>query len=377
MSKIFVEFIPAELRENKSRWYVRYYVINPATGKLHRKCVKLNRIKSISEKRKHGKRIAAEINRRLERGWNPFFEQEAAKSYHNIYQVFDAYINVKSKELRKQSMRSYRSNMNILKEFLRKEDPEGKMYALSFTRKTANDFMNYMYLDRNVSERRFNTLVMFGKTLFAWMIQYGYVKANPFDGIKKKKEREKKRETIPVSVRNDIQKYLEKSDYEFLVFLMLEFYALLRPNEILNLKISDVDIKNQVISVNSKIAKNGKFRLVTIPDVLTDYLLRLKLHLYSDNLYVFSEKMKPGKSLKQTKYAGRRWLKLRKELQLKKEYQMYSLRDSGIINLLQSGVSPEEVAKQAGHSDLSITSIYALHANKDANEQIKHKSKKF
>jgi len=376
MPTIFIDYLPAELRENKE-WYVRFYVINPATGKLHLKKIKINRIKSVKERRKYGKRLVSKVNRKLEEGWNPFFEQEASKSYHNIYQVFDAYINVKSKELREQSMRSYRSNMNILKKFLKKEDPEKKMYALSFTRKTANDFMNYMYLDRNVSERRFNTLVMFGKILFAWMMQYSYVKANPFDGIKKKKEKVKKREIIPVSVRNEIRGYLEKNDYEFLVFLMLEFYALLRPNEILNLKISDIDIKKQVISVNSKIAKNGKFRLVTIPDVLTDYLLKLKLHLYSDSLYVFSDKMKPGKILKQTKYAGRRWLKLRKALNLKQEYQMYSLRDTGIINLLQSGVSPEEVAKQAGHSDLSITSIYALHANKNANEQIKRKSKKF
>ncbi len=80
---------------------------------------------------------------------------------------------------------------------------------------------------------------------------------------------------------------------------------------------------------------------------------------------------------KQTKYAGRRWLQLRKDLKLKPEYHMYSLRDTGIIQMLRDGISPDEVAKHAGHSSLEITSIYALHANKTANSQIMRKAGKF
>lgn len=376
MSTVFIDYLPAELRENKE-WYVRYYVKNPATEKLHLKKVKLTRIKSIKERRKYGKRLVLEINKKLEQGWNPFLEQESAKSYHNIYEVFETYLNVKGKELRSQSMRTYNSNMKILMEYLTKRDKDKKMYILSFDKQIANDFMNYMYIDRNVSERRYNGILIFCKSVFGWMLQYSYVKANPFDGIKKKKEQAKKREFIPNDVRVQIKNHLEEENFEFLVFLMLEFYALLRPNEILNLKIKDIDIEKQVIAVAPEIAKNGKFRLSTIPDNLIEYLKRLNLENYKPDLYIFSDDLKPGKSLKLTKFAGRRWLKLRKDLSLKKEYQMYSLRDSGIINLLQSGVSPEEVAKQAAHSSLEITSKYAIHANKEANEQVKVKALPF
>ena len=68
---------------------------------------------------------------------------------------------------------------------------------------------------------------------------------------------------------------------------MLEFYALLRPNEILNMKIKDIDIEKQVIAVAPEIAKNGKFRLSTIPDILVDYLKRLNLVEYKPDMYVF------------------------------------------------------------------------------------------
>ncbi|MCP4178429.1 MAG: hypothetical protein GY756_11740 [bacterium] len=56
---------------------------------------------------------------------------------------------------------------------------------------------------------------------------------------------------------------------------------------------------------------------------------------------------------------------------------MYSLRDTGIIQMLNDGISIEEVAKQADHHSLEITSKYALHANKEASEKIKNRSSKF
>ena len=49
MSAIFIDYLPAQLRENKI-WYVEYYVKNPATGTLQRKCNKINRIDSIRER---------------------------------------------------------------------------------------------------------------------------------------------------------------------------------------------------------------------------------------------------------------------------------------------------------------------------------------
>jgi integrase len=57
--------------------------------------------------------------------------------------------------------------------------------------------------------------------------------------------------------------------------------------------------------------------------------------------------------------------------------KLYSLRDSGIIQMLQDGISPEEVMKQADHSSLEITTIYVKHANPSGSEQIKKKGSKF
>jgi hypothetical protein len=72
-----LNYIPAELKENPSRWYIRYYVKNPDTGKLARKTIKLNRIKSVTLRRTTGRLLVNELNVKLARGWNPFIQNQA------------------------------------------------------------------------------------------------------------------------------------------------------------------------------------------------------------------------------------------------------------------------------------------------------------
>jgi integrase len=57
--------------------------------------------------------------------------------------------------------------------------------------------------------------------------------------------------------------------------------------------------------------------------------------------------------------------------------KFYSLRDSGIIQMLEQGISAEYVRQQADHSSLDMTTIYSKHARPEGIEQIKHKIKGF
>ena len=59
------------------------------------------------------------------------------------------------------------------------------------------------------------------------------------------------------------------------------------------------------------------------------------------------------------------WERMRKDLLLPAEYQLYSLRDSGIRAKLDSGMDPAIVMHAAGHHNLAETSKYAIKANKD------------
>jgi len=143
------------------------------------------------------------------------------------------------------------------------------------------------------------------------------------------------------------------------------------------LKADYIDLKNRIITIPPEIAKTGKMRKVTITDTLYKQLLKLDLQNVPKDLYIFSKNYKPGKVLLNTRDTGRTWSKLRKELDFPKEMQFYSLKDSGIVQLLQDGVSPEIVRDQAGHSSLEMTNKYIQISNNEANTQILNKSSDF
>lgn len=69
------------------------------------------------------------------------------------------------------------------------------------------------------------------------------------------------------------------------------------------------------------------------------------------------------------------WNKCRKALKLPDTYKLYSLKDTGIIDLLDNGVSVEHIRQQADHHSLSMTSIYARHIRPNGSDQIRNKAR--
>ena len=65
------------------------------------------------------------------------------------------------------------------------------------------------------------------------------------------------------------------------------------------------------------------------------------------------------------------WDKVRKKYGFRKEVQFYSLKDTGITDMLNAGVPAIKVRDQARHSDLRITEIYTAR-NNSADEVVKN-----
>ena len=68
---------------------------------------------------------------------------------------------------------------------------------------------------------------------------------------------------------------------------------------------------------------------------------------------------------------------MRIKLKLSPKQKLYSLRDSGIVQMFSDGISLPEVMKQAGHNDSSVTMIYALHASQKSSDEIRMQNSKF
>lgn len=156
----------------------------------------------------------------------------------------------------------------------------------------------------------------------------------------------------------------------YLVLCLVCYYCLVRRTELTKLKVRDVILKNSVIYIDSSISKNKKSAAVTIPDKLVPYMVE---HLKTANLsdYLFSTDFIPGDKQLAPKKISDEWVKIRNALNLKDKYQWYSLKDTGITNLLRSGISLIAARDQARHHSSMQTDAYTPKELIKANEDIR------
>ena len=136
------------------------------------------------------------------------------------------------------------------------------------------------------------------------------------------------------------------------------------------LQVGDISYKNRVILIRREVAKNRKEQITTLPEVVIRMMLDLEIHSHPDNYYIFSDNFMPGKDRRSEKAFRDEWLKMRRKLKLPENYQFYSLKDSGVSDMLDKNVPAIAVRDQARHSSVSVTEIYTQKRARKANADI-------
>ena len=225
------------------------------------------------------------------------------------------------------------------------------------------------------------------RALFSWALQKCYCKENPFEHIKTKRQDEKKRIIIPPNTRQKIKDYLLEKNPIFLIILELVFTSLLRPAEIARIQIKQIHLKEQYIFMPADKTKNGHNRhafciglnrgcgrTASEGEVM---MIAPLLNNTADDWYLIGADFKPGKSPMPVAKYTKTWDKMRKALHLPDEMQLYSLRDTGINNMLKSGIDPLTVMQAADHHDLAMTTRYANHADPNLIQTLEEHAPKF
>ena len=119
MAMIFSDFRPAEYHAGKTS-YVAFYVINPDTGNLVRKRIKVNRVAKGQKRDRFARTLCCEINRKLYEGWNPYLENDAYFSGTSIQKGIREFLDTKGKNVRPDTFRSYHSYLKWFNNFLQR-----------------------------------------------------------------------------------------------------------------------------------------------------------------------------------------------------------------------------------------------------------------
>lgn len=356
------EFIPAKLHEGKS-WFIAYYAYNPEINKLARKRVKINRIKSVAERRKYARDLINRINSKLYTGWNPFIDPEASKSYHKLSDALNHFWKISSKKLnddviREETFRNYVSYPKNLQKWLN-EKGYGDIYVYKLDKKLITDFLEHIYIERDSAAITRNNYLTVLRILANFLVEESYLKSKFTDGITNLKKGSKKRKPLQAEDMAKLRNHLQKEHPYYLFACEMLYYTFVRPKEMSSLKISDIDFMKGAIKVTGDKAKNRKDAVVTIPKKLGQLIIDLKINKYPSSSYLFSDDFKPGIKRKSEKQFRDYWLKVRKKLNFPDSYQFYSLKDTGITEMLRKVGDPLVVRDQARHSSISITNIYA------------------
>jgi integrase len=237
--------------------------------------------------------------------------------------------------------------------------------------------MDYVYTERGVKQVAYNNYLKMAKAIFNWMVEKCYAKENPFAKIKPKAKTTKTRILIPSDTRSKIITHLRIVNPQFLLVCKLMYYSLIRPKEILSVRLEDISIASKTIRITADNAKNGKQRYCAITQDIINDLLDMRIFDYPKSHYLFGSSLTPCATPAGDARLRKDWDKVRNQLKLPAEMQLYSFRDTGITEMLKSGIDDLTVMQHADHHSLDMTTIYSSHADPNLVNTIYERAPQF
>ncbi|MBE6144300.1 MAG: site-specific tyrosine recombinase XerD [Firmicutes bacterium] len=276
-------------------------------------------------------------------------KQELFKDFYN-YLLFD----------KNYSINTISSYINDLYNFLNFFNPNGQEKDLYKLKET--DIRNYIknLKTNNISDRSIARKISTLKTYYKYLIITKKINNNPLEFIIIPKQKK----TLPTVL--SIEEILilldiplnNHYDYRNKAMLELMYATGLRISELINLKLSNVDLELNLIKT---IGKGNKERIIPIGDYATEYLKeyiynhRLKFIKKYNSEYVFLNKS--GTNISRQMFF-KIIQNLAKQKNIKTKFSPHTLRHSFATHMLEYGADLRTIQELLGHSNISTTQIY-------------------
>lgn len=189
--------------------------------------------------------------------------------------IYDEFILSKKCELVKdRTIKDYMSHFRYFGEYLKTRDSGDTITEMDF-----RYYPLWMRDDKKFKAATINIRLSSLKCFLKWLYTVGHVKKDISSSVKKVKEDSGKVKSLSLAEQEKFIKKcrVDKSDESITkrtkYFLMLIYYTGMRPNEVVNLKIEDIDFRGQFINVNGETCKTGVTRKIATWDHNLESLL--------------------------------------------------------------------------------------------------------
>lgn len=354
------------------KWYVDFYAYDPADGKMRRKKYHLDNIEKIKERRKRANELIESLTKLLREGWSPWVDADSNRAYTLLEEALNKYEAFVERMPKYKTRKSYTSRLNILRKYNAQRLLPIR-YVYQFDTAFVSDFLDYIFLDREVNPRTRNNYRQWCQSLAAFFIEKQYMKSNPVEVIKDIAEVGKKRQPLSAAMLKQLESHLCESHPYFYLACMMEYYTFIRPEELSHITLGDISIKEQSVFVSAAVSKNKRDGKVGLNDKIIKFMIALGVFQFPNDYYLFGPKVtRPSATRGDSEMFRRKWNTLvRKGLGWSDCYQFYSLKDSGLRDLANSeGIV---IARdQARHTDVSTTNKYLQGRDAAVHEETKH-----
>ena len=260
------------------------------------------------------------------------------------------------------TINSYKEDLLKFEEYIKDKD---------ILKLAKDDIIEYLkYRDSiNISSRSNIHTITVLRGFYKFLIINDYIKINPMDKVEMPKLEKKLPQVLSVDEVNKLLdiKLLTHYDYRNKAMLELLYATGMRISELINLKIYDVDLESDLVTVFGKGSKERRIPFGEVAkEALEDYIkfYRYKF-LKKENDYLFL-------SVRGTKMSRQAFFKILKEIArnqgINKDFSPHTLRHSFASHLLINGADLRSIQEFLGHSDISTTQIYTHITNKFRDE---------
>ena len=289
--------------------------------------------------------------------------QTSNKEDQNLRSFFNFLIIEKG--LSKNTVKAYETD---IKGFIKWINKNNKQSLLNIKESSVNQYISYLFslkLKSSSVNRKISSL----KSFYLFLLKKKLIRHSPFSEVISPKQEK----YLPASMsESEVEKLLNSPDaskeIEQRDKAMIEMlYATgMRISELVNLKITDIDMNRSVIKV---MGKGSKERLIPFGESASEALFNyLKTRKDSSSKEVFISNR--GRKITRVAFWQRIKVYLLRE-NLKISISPHTLRHAFATHLLNRGADLRSVQLLLGHSDLSTTQIYTHIAKQRLGDVLK------
>lgn len=255
-----------------------------------------------------------------------------------------------------QTINSYSKDIRFFQQFL-EGHINGQVYIEDITEEDIEAYIKYLRNVRKLQPRSQNRYISSIRSMYNYAFKKRIIKVNVAQYIENVQYQRKERDYLNLQELEVLFAHIEHPLVKIAVMTMA--YAGLRISELIDLKLSDVDLVNKTMKVTGK---GDKQRIVPISDTLHEILKDYLANLHPRNSEYFFATKKTGRLSAQ--YVNKIIRESVKKAGITKKVSAHTLRHSFASHLIKSKVDVATLQRLLGHTNVRTTSVY-LHTDYD------------